>query len=252
MSRKEDEAFAGWKQDLKAKLASDEEREAFEKWADTPQGREVYRGTIGQAELYRRMNELHQRKQELEEWYEAERPKNDELLKEREALLAQLEELGSGGPPPASSAPEGLPISKKELEEIKSMAAKAETLDRLLPAVLGDVTLVMKDAIKNNFDIDPREVIKLSLQRGVEPYRAYLELTGEERQKRYEAERKKELEDAFEKGRRAAMTNSPDHLQPSGPSVVDYLRDLNKEATKAPDKDDRVAAALKEFSEGTF
>lgn len=250
MSKKEDAAFKQWVDELAGKVEP-EEAEAFKKWATTDAARDVFRGTIGQAELYRRMNELAATRQELEQWYEQEAPKNAQLLAEKEELLRQLEELGTGAPPPAASTPTPL-ISPAEIESLKQQAAKAETLDRLLPAVLGDMGFVLKDSIKNNFDIDPREVIKLSLQKGIEPYRAYEDLTAAERVKREEARQEEERKKWFEEGRRSAMTNSPDHLKPSGPSVVDYLHELNKQQGAAPSRDDRLSAALKEFTEGNF
>ena len=265
MSKREDEAFEQWTEELSKKVTA-EEAEAFKVWAKTDAAREVFRGTIGQTELYRRMNELDRDKkslaserQELESWYEQESPKNDALIKERDELRAQLAELGlAGGPPPATTTP-GSSLSAEELAALKAAAAKAETLDRLIPAVLGDMAMVLQDSARNNFDIDPREVIKFSLQNGIEPYRAYLELTSDERQKREEAKQEAERKKWFEEGRRAALTNhSPDHLQPSGPSVVDYLQGLNKVAANAgatvapPTRDDRVSAAMKEFVEGNF
>jgi len=257
VSKREDEQFQAWVEEV-SKKTKPEEADAFKLWAESDAAREVFRGTIGQAELYRRMNELAETRKELEAargeleaWYEEEAPKNEHLLKERDELKAQLEALGSGGPPPAAGT--GSAISAQDLAELNAKANKAEVLDRLLPAVLGDMSAVLKDSIKNNFDIDPREVIKLSLQQGIEPYRAYEVLTADERQKRYEASQEAEKKKWFEEGRRAAMTNSPDHLQPSGPSVVDYLKDLGKDpAKKSPEKDDRVASALKEFAEGNF
>lgn len=257
MSKREDEQFQAWVEEV-SKKTKPEEADAFKLWAASDAAREVFRGTIGQAELYRRMNELAETRKELEAmreelegWYETEAPKNEALLKERDELKAQLETLGTGGPPPATGT--GLQISAQDLDEIKERSKKAEVLDRLLPAVLGDMSAVLKDSIKNNFDIDPREVIKLSLQQGIEPYRAYEILTAEERQARYEASQEAEKKKWFEEGRRAALTNSPDHLQPSGPSVVDYLKDLNKDpAKRGPERDDRIASALKEFAEGNF
>lgn len=257
MSKKEDDQFQEWVEEV-SKKTKPEEAEAFKMWAASDSAREVFRGTIGQAELYRRMNDLAQTRkeletarEELESWYSEEAPKNEALLRERDELKAQLEQHGSGGPPPAEAT--GQQISAQDLADLKAKSAKVDVLDRLLPAVLGDMSLVLKDSIKNNFDVDPREVIKLSLQQGIEPYRAYEILTADERQKRYETSQEAEKKKWFDEGRRAALTNSPDHLQPSGPSVVDYLKDLGKDPSKkGPERDDRIAAALKEFSEGNF
>lgn len=260
MSKKEDELFKAWGEKL-AEEVETSEQEALKAWLALPVAREVYRGTVGQDELYRRMNqldkdkkELQQARQELETWFEEESPKNAALIAERDALKAQLAAHGSDDPPPAQGT--GLQLSAEDLAGIKAQAAKAEVLDRLLPAVLGDMSAVLKDSIKNNFDIDPREVIQLSLQQGIEPWRAYQNLTADERQKRAEADHEAERKKWFEEGKRSAMTNSPDHLQPSGPSVVDYIQSLNKAVDKGGnlpmERADRVSAALKELMEGNL
>lgn len=253
MSRKEDEAFKAWGVELEGELESAEDKKALAEWLALPIAREVFRGTIGEKELYRRMNQLDQDKKEVEalkaelaQWYEEEAPKNASLIQERDRLKAELEALGSGGPPPAEGS--GIKLSAEDLAEIKAKAQKVETLDKLLPAVLGDLGRVVKDSVKNDFDVDPGEVIKLSLQKGVAPWQAYLDLTSEERQKRSEAAREDERKKWFEEGRRAGMTNSPDHFQPSGPSVVDLLREMNKGAAAGGrdplSQTDRVSAAL--------
>ena len=260
MSKREDEKFQAWVDEL-AKQVEPEEKEAFEGWVQTKSAKEAYRGYLRESEFHRKYNEVNNQAKEVEDlkaelaaWYEEEAPKNAELLKEREELKAQLAELGLGGPPPATSTP-GLSLTQDELTELKKKADKVEALDRLIPAVLADMSMVIRDSIKNNFDIDPREVIQLSLRQGIEPYRAFEILTADERQKRYEASQEQEKKKWFEEGRRSAMTkNSPDHLQPSGPSVVDYLQNLNKQGNTAPASNnaDRVSAALKEFVDGNF
>ena len=229
----------------------DTEQEALQQWLALPIAREVFRGSIGQKELYRRMNEVAKQRQELEEWYEQEAPKNEALIAERDELRAQLETLGSGGPPPSQAS--GVQLSAKDLDEIKAKIQKVEVLDRLLPAVLGSMGNVYTDMTKNGFDVDPNEVIQVSLQQGVEPWQAYLGLTADERAKRAEKAQEEERKRWFEEGRRAALTNSPDHLQPSGPSVVDYLQSLNsstgaQNAVQPLNQAARVSAALKELS----
>jgi hypothetical protein len=252
MSKKEDAAFKEWSEALGEEI-EESEKEALTAWLALPVAREVFRGTIGQKELYRRMNEVEvQRKEveakeaELNEWYEANAPVVEAVAKERDELLAQLATRGSGNPPPAEGT--GVKLSKDELAEIRAKAAKVDVLDKLLPSVLTDVGRVLQDSIKNNFDVDPGEVIQLSLKKGVEPWRAYLDLTAEERQKREEAGREAERKKWFEDGKRSVTSNSPDHFQPSGPSVVDFLHELNKGAA-AGGKDplstrDRVNAAI--------
>lgn len=258
MSKREDEKFQAWVEEL-AKQVEPDEKDAFEGWIQTKSAKEAYRGYLREQEFHRKYNEVNNQAREVEDlkeqlsaWYDEEAPKNAQLLRERDELKAQLAELGLDGPPPATSTP-GLSLTQDELTELKKKADKAEALDRLIPAVLGDMSMVIRDSIKNNFDIDPREVIQLSLRQGIEPYRAFEILTADERQRRYEAAQKAEKEKWFEEGRRSALTkNSPDHLQPSGPSVVDYLQGLNKQTAQAPDNASRVSAALKEFVDGNF
>lgn len=261
MSRREDEAFQKWVDELSQEVQP-AEAEAFKVWAKTDAAREVFRGTIGQAELYRRMNDVAREKKEIEAareelqaWFEEEAPKNEALVKERDELRKQLAELGVGGPPPASGTPTPS-VSPEELADLKAKVAKIDALDRMIPAVLGDIARVVQESQRDGYDIDPREVIKYSLQQNMEPYRAFQALTADERRKREEAKQEEERKKWFEEGRRAALsTNSPDHFKPSGPSVVDYLRELNKATGAtgaAPSQADRVSAAMKEFVEGSF
>lgn len=251
MSRKEDELFKTWSEEL-ASNVEEGEKEALEQWLALPVAREVFRGTIGQKELYRRLNDLHQEKLQLEEdraalqsWYEEEAPKNEALIAERDALKAQLAG-NSGNPPPAAAS--GLAISAEDLTELKERARKVDVLDKILPAVLGDMALVLKESQRDNFDIDPRQVIQVSLQKGIEPYRAYLEITAEAREERAAELKEAELKKAFEEGRRSVQSNSPDHFSPSGPSVIDFIQELNSGTRQESTKQGRVSDALKELS----
>lgn len=261
MSRREDDAYQAWVDEL-SKQVSDEEKGTFEEWTKTASARETYRGYLREAEFHRRLNKLQEEQEELantkaqlKDWFEEEKPKNEALLKERDELKKQLEELGIEGPPSAAATP-GPTVSAEKLAELEERAAKVEVLDRLIPAALGQIGKVVRDSIKDGFDIDIDEVIKLSLQQSIQPYRAYEILTADERRKRYEKDREDERKKWFEEGKRAAQASpSPDHLQPSGPSVVDFLQASNKDqAANAQfgDRASRVAAALKELEESNF
>lgn len=255
MSRKEDQAFKEWGEALAAEVG-DDEKEALAAWLALPVAREVFRGTLAQEKLYTELNKIADERRELEEkeaaldsWFEEEKPKNEKLLKERDQLKAQLAAVGAGDPPPAEGTP-APSLSPEVLAELKKTQQKLDTLDKLLPAVIGDVARMVKDSVENKFDIDPREAIKLSVQKGVEPWQAYQALTAEERQKRAEAAQEAERKKWFEEGRRSVTTNSPDHLKPAGPSVVDYLQNLNKTAGAKPmEASDRVSAALAALQE---
>lgn len=254
MSKREDEAFAQWMQEVLNEYPA-EQRDAAKVALEAPVARErFYRGTLRSDEFYRRLNELEAAKQELEsakaeiyQWYEEESPKQDALIAERDLLKAQLAEVGSGGAPPAA----GLPgFTTEDLADLKAKANKIEALDRLIPSVIADMAAVAFDAQKNGFDVDPREVMRVSLQNGVEPYKAYEHLTTPQRQKRYEEQFEAEKKKWVEEGRRQAISSrngSPDHITPSGPSVVDFLQ--RKDAIESSQAQ-RVNAALQAFLEG--
>src|SRR5512133_2613833 len=101
MSRKEDEQYKKWVEAATAKLEG-AELEAFKLFAQTEYARDVFRGSLRTEDYYTKLNELSSREKELETWYEEESPKNEALIAERDALRAQIEELGTGGPPAAS------------------------------------------------------------------------------------------------------------------------------------------------------
>jgi hypothetical protein len=203
VSKREDERFEAWKAEIRDKLPEDQ-RAAFEALADSEVAREeLFRGTIRQKDYYTRLNELNEEKQvstaerekveqfrdELYAWYDEEGPKNDALIKERDMLRAQLEELGTDNPPEAGS-----PISTEELAALKAKIDEAEKLNKILPGVLSDQMAIAIDAVKNDFKVDPREVMKLSLQHGVAPYKAYEHLTASQRSERYQKAREEEKE----------------------------------------------------------
>lgn len=251
MSKKEDALFTSWGEELASELETDEQ-DSLKAWLALPVAKEVFRGTLGQKEIARRMNEIHAEKEKLEEdraglqaWYDEEAPKNEALISERDALRVQLEAAPSGNPPP--SAKSGFSISAEDLAELKAKAKKVDMLDKLIPSVLGDVAQVLKESARDGFDIDPREVIQVSLQKGIEPYRAYLEMTADERESRAVKSKEDELKKAFEAGRQSVQSNSPDHFQPSGPSVIDFIQELNSGKRVESTKSSRVGDALKEL-----
>src|SRR3972149_622811 len=177
MSKKEDTAFAEWVDEIVGEYP-EETRESAKTILSSDFSREhLYRGTLRSNEFYRRLNELDEGRKELEaarnelySWYEEEEPKQQALVAERDALKSQLEKVGSGDAPPAAGIPG---FSLEDFAAPKAKADKIEALDKIIPAVMADMAAVQYDVIKNNFDIDPREVMRQSLQHGVEPYKAY-------------------------------------------------------------------------------
>lgn len=258
MSKREDEKFAAWVDEMAASLP-DAKRAAWRELAsdaDEVVREKFYRGTLRTEDYYTKLNEVTEDKRKAEQlqkelyaWYEEQAPKNEALIAERDLLREQLNELGNEIPGAA-----GLPgISSEDFAELRTKAAKVDQLDRMLPEVLADIAAYVKDSVKNGYEVNDREVMRLSLQQGVSPYKAYEQMTAGERAKKYEAERDAEKKKWIEEGRRQAIsssTGSPDHIRASGPSVVDYLRE-NKSGGDSS-QHDRVKAALLELETGTY
>jgi hypothetical protein len=249
MSKREDEKFAAWVEEMAAAIP-EPKRAAWRELAndaDEIVRERLYRGALRTEDYYTKLNEINEQKRqakqlqdELYAWYEEQAPKNEALLAERDLLREQLEAMGTDVPAAA-----GLPgLTSEDLAELKAKASKVDQLDRMLPEVLADIAAYVKDSVKNGYEVNDREVMRLSLQQGVSPYRAYEQMTAGERAKKYEAEREAERKKWVEEGRRSALsssTGSPDHIRPSGPSVVDYLREAKQgESTQQ----DRVRAAI--------
>lgn len=259
MSKREDQDFAAWVEEIKASLGDEDAVEAFEAFAATDTGREVYRGNLREKDYYTRLNKLNSEKEELAqaqseltEWFENEEPVREALIKERDELRKKLADGKSpdGGDPP--NAVSG--VSQEEIALLRAKASKIDAMDKILPSVLGDLGRVILDAQRNDFNVDPAEIMQMASSKAIDPYRAYMELTAEERQKRSAQAVKEEQKKWFEEGRKAALSgDAPDHIKPSGPSVFDLL---TKEP--APAEHDapvplksgaRVAEALRQYGE---
>jgi hypothetical protein len=248
MSKKtEDEKFQKWIEERGAELPV-EKQEAWRAIAETDWAKEeLFRGTIRADKLYTELNKLNAEREKLYEWYEEEAPKNEALIAERDILRAQVEEFGSDNPPAAGASS----VSAEVLADLKAKADMAGDLNRMLPVVLADSLAIVQDASKNGFEYDPQEVMRVSLQKGTTPFKAYEFLTQDQRKLRYDAEREAERKKWVEEGRRQAISasnGSPDHIPASGPSVIDMLRKDNPEVTPQ----DRVRKALELLESGTY
>lgn len=269
MSKREDQDYAAWMEEIKATLPNEDAVEAFETFAATDTGREVYRGNLREKDYYTRLNklnsdkedfisekeELKQAQNELTEWFENEEPVRAALIKERDELRQQLKGGKSpdgGGPPSAVSG-----VSQEEIALLRAKASKIDAMDKILPSVMGDFGRAIQDAARNNYDVDPAEIMQTASSKGMDPYRAYMELTAEQRKSREADAVKQEQKKWFEEGRKAALSgDAPDHIKPSGPSVFDLLtRESPPAEHDAPvplKSGARVAAALEQFREGDF
>ena len=254
MSKREDEKYADWIKDFSEELP-EEQREAFETLAKTDVAKErLFRGTIRQEEFHRKLNEVDDMKKELEgardelyTWYDEETPKQEALIEERDLLKKQLAERKDDGDPPPTV---GIPgFSTEDLATLKAQAGKIEALDKIMPAVIADTGAILQDAMKNEFEVDMHEVMRVSLQQGVTPYKAYEDLTSSQRKDRYDKSQEEQRDKWIAEGKRQAITaktGSPDSLSPAGP-VWEALN--RKDDVEGPTSQDRVSAVLADLVE---
>jgi hypothetical protein len=269
MSKREDQDYAAWVEEIKATLPDEDAVDAFQTFAATDTGREVYRGNLREKDYYTRLNklnsdkedfiaekeELRQAQNELTEWFENEEPIRAALIKERNELRKQQEggkSSDAGDPPNVVSG-----ISQEELALLRAKATKIDAMDKILPSVMGDFGRAIQDAARNNYNVDPAEIMQVASSKGIDPYRAYLELTANDRKTREEEEFKAEKKKWFDEGRKAALSgDAPDHIKPSGPSVYDLLTKepppQEHDASVPLKSGQRVEEALRLYREGDF
>lgn len=256
--------YQEWVKETSAKIP-DEFRAGFDALTGSSVGMELFGGHLREKEFHRRLNEVHSERQALEsqrqafaqdvaamdEWFQAESPKNQKLLAEREALRAEAEAMrerlaGLGleedTPPRVKSArtTEDGDLRK----EIQALRQHISAMDQALPAMLGDYGMILRQAAKEDIEVDPRQVVALSLQRSVPLPQAYDMLTSEERTKRQEKAQEEALSKAREEGRREALSQrgSPERMTPASAAVLDGFRDA-----KPTNSVDRVRDAVAEF-----
>lgn len=254
MGQVEDKEYEKWQREFRENLTSDEEKVAFDTLSKAEAAEKLFKApSFREKKFYTVLNDLNSRKRELEEWYETNKPINEGLKAEKEALLKERDELraqlGTGGnPPPAANVAKSQPgVSQEDFE---GMRQKVDLMDKALPKLLGQWGTIVKTIAEERYDLDPQEVIDYSIQHRVDPYKAFEDLTYDERKKRFDSDRKKELDSAREEGRRKALgeRSSPDVHRASGPSAVDILR--SSDSSKAlTDPSQRKADAVKEFLE---
>lgn len=252
---KEDQQYQDWLKEVENKLPADAV-ENFKAITAHPEAKEIFRGGLRHQDYSRRVNEVQKEREKLQAWFEEEAPKNQRLVsqvKDYEAKLVEyqrtLQELGIEANSHTVVNPSG--VQKEDLEGIrKEFDAKVQMLDRALPRFLGDVASVLHQANKDNFNIDPREVINYAAENAINPLQAYAALTSTQRETRAVEARKAEEVKWREEGAREALSKLPSstYIRPSGPTVVDTL--TNKDF--ASDSRSRVSSAVKDFLEGDF
>lgn len=280
MSKREDEDFAKWLGDRMGELKGKDPDAAkhLEALASSEAGRELYRGSIREADYYRRLNEHTETKRQEEarlqeerkafeadlqkqtEWFKKAKPEYETAVKQREeykrkldAYEKQLKELGVESPnPPAAQPPHA---DNEEIVALKKMVSdygtRVEQMDRAFPQFMTQLAEVAFQSNKEGFNVPPSKIMETVFSDNVSPVLAYEKLTKEERVKRATAELEKRLEEAKELGRKEALSSlqNPGRIPLSAPSMVDTLR--SGEAPGLTDPTARRDAAIAEFLEMT-
>lgn len=276
MSKKEDALFNDWVKEIESKLASKPGKlanfKAFIADDEDEIGREVFRGAHRGEDYYRRLNEHNEEVKEFEkreadfqaaqakfgndqralyDWYEQAKPVNARLQQEKADLTARLvaaqEELKNLG---LEDEAKRIGVLRAETRGVQDSAEMAEVQKQLrliqngLPGLLTQVSDVTLQIAKNGWNVTPQAVIDYSAKNGVDLNTAFSKLTEGERSERSNKEFEDKLKAAKEEGRREALAgkSAPDFHRPSGPSIVDSLRDQD-----LTDPGKRRAAILKEF-----
>jgi hypothetical protein len=245
-------------------------------------GIELFRGDLREKEFHRRLNETNTEKETMagektrlagaisqfqaektkwSTWYQQEKPKAEALVAEKARLEARIVDLEAGKAAgnniddddddknyrvPAMN--EELQTTIKQLQDdLLATKQRLETVDTNIPGFITDHAVAMDLARKEGFDIDPRALTDMALRNNIEPRQAYYQLTYEQREKKATSDREKEIKDAEERGRKNALNDrpSPDHLRPSGPSVVDRLSGKGDDYPTT--RRDIVNSAVEEF-----
>ena len=272
MSKKEDQDFAKWREELKAGL-SDEQAAALDQLAETDALRDTYRGTIREKDYYTRLNKLSeerdslkaerekfgQEKQNMYTWYNEEAPKNKMLTERNKKLEEQVNafkgQLGDLDDDPTLNKG-GPTVDSGELEQLKEEVAKlgAQTRyqDQAIPKLLADFGDVVTENTLKGYNLNPSDILKHSADNRVDVRTAFMELTQEKRAEMEEARIEKLKAEAEARGREEAKKefsqnlSSPDGLRPRGPSIVDRITGGQTDEQFGSD------AALQEFIDGDY
>ncbi len=255
--------YQEWVKEVAAKVP-DEQKAAFDSFMTGSIGMELFGGHLRQSEFHRRLTEVHTEKQALEaqrasfaqdvssmdEWFQAESPKNQRLVAERDKLRAEAEsmrerlvELGL-----EEAAPKVKPARVADepdvRREIQALQQRIAMMDQALPAMLADYGTVMKSALKDDLEFDPKQLIALSMEKSVPLPQAMEMLTAKERGERAQKANEAAIEKAREEGRREALSQrgSPDYMKRSGPTVLDAIKE-----GKPSNSQDRVDASVQMY-----
>lgn len=263
MSKKEDDAYAKWLGELKGNMTA-EQAAALDGIAESDALRETFRGTIREKDYYTKLNTLNedrkalesevsqfdQQRQNLYNWFEAEKPKNQQLMESNAELQRQLKEFQDGvdldDPPNRASATDQSVINRL-IEDQKALREQLIRQDRALPKFMADFGDVIDENAREAFGITPSKIIDHVIRNNVDARTAFMDLTREQRAERAEEERLEAIENAKKEAREEAQAefmatlSSPDKLRPVGPTpIMDQI-------TSPTNEQFGTAAAVEEF-----
>lgn len=274
MKQKTEAEYKAWINEVESRLTTPEKKAAFKALVEGEEGMELFGGHLREADYYRRLNEhtaeskkledatrqlederakFSQNVREVASWYEQEKPRKAALEQEAKALRAQLsaaqaqlQEYGLEDPSRDVRTPKSGKVDEDDLrEEIKVLKASLVKVDQTLPGILKDMSRVLYTGIKEGYEFDPEKVIDHSINKGVDLFSSFETLVSDQRAKRAEEQRQKEIEKAKEEGRREALSKLPDptRIRLQAPASLENI-------TAAPvTQQDRVSAAVKDYLE---
>lgn len=286
MSKKEDDLYQEWLDEVNSNLKTPEQKAAFNALtSDQELGRKLLRGGMRESTFYTKLNELDAEKKQLEAerkemgdwktekdrvstWWQNTEPQvkylNNEYLKlqkERDNLLAKtaaaesrLKEFGlieevTVEQPKSQNEPAS--DIRAEIDSLKkhlgSVAQAMQTVDTTLPKLLGEFGKMTTRITAEGWKVSPDQVLNHSLANGIPLDDAFKALTKDEREGREKAEREKFGQDMYEKGRREAQSRG---FSPErmGPSGPTGPSIVEQLRGKnAPTRQDRINAAKQDW-----
>ncbi len=281
MKKKTQEEYQEWSKEFESSLP-DTLKANWKALTESEKGFDLFNGHLRQKEFDRLQNELKGAEKAVladrqaianamgmfagevegvKQWYETEAPKHARLADAYRAekvradrAAARLRELGLEDDDPQTHAGGGGAAAQgggvvndrleKELEEIKKALA---IQSRAYPRIIGDLGVIVKEGLKENFEFDPQAVIDLASRKNVDLKSAFNELVADQRAERVEKKQEEALAKAKEEGRREALSkiHSPERLSPSAPTPADGLFS----GAQAPSQVTRVSNAAKAWLE---
>lgn len=279
---KEKDDFPRWLEEKKGSLKSARAQAALDTLLEENPDfvkEDWYRGTLRQDEFHRRMNESHEEKQQLsaaekelkaaqatfqadkakwQKWYRDNAPRAKAAVEHAEQLEAKIRALEARKsdidddddlPPGRKNAmnEEAQTMINQLKTQVDQLGQRLESVDNNIPGFISEHTAAMEMARKDGFEVDPHELTNMALNNNITPRQAYLSMTAEKREAKAKEDYEKAIKDAEERGRRSALNDrpSPDHIRPSGPTVVDRL--TGKTEPYATDRKSIVDGAVEEF-----